>query len=404
MGRLKKKDRDITNCKFGGMGFMEYKIGIVVVGYNRLGGIKRLVKSLEMARYDSNADLIFDIDNSGRTEIEQFAKQYEWQYGNKIVRTYPERQGLRGHMMKIGELFADYDALIVLEDDLIVSSAFYLYAEQNIKKYYNESKVFGISLRSRTSMWSNIQFLPVKNEFDNYFVQATETWGQVWLKRQWKEFEKWYSKHSNHLICGSNIPKEIATFPETAYSRYLTTYLVETDKYFSVPYIGYSSCFADAGEHTCYSGFNEHTMIQVGGYLNTQLSDFNEKAIRYDVFNNLINAKDWVKLPPEEVTIHLSDYEIIQHNRYLVTNQILDYKIIKSYGYALRPVELNLLYDHEGDDIFVYDTSCVTRNQVKKNKYREVIYKIGALSENRHILLILLWGKVKSIIKHKLCR
>ena len=145
-------------------------------------------------------------------------------------------------------------------------------------------------------------------------------------------------------------------------------------------------------------------MIQVGGYLNTQLSDFNEKAIRYDVFNNLINAKDWVKLPPEEVTIHLSDYEIIQHNRYLVTNQILDYKIIKSYGYALRPVELNLLYDHEGDDIFVYDTSCVTRNQVKKNKYREVIYKIGALSENRHILLILLWGKVKSIIKHKLCR
>lgn len=383
---------------------MEYKIGIVVVGYNRLNGIKRLVKSLERAHYDSDVDLIFDIDNSGRTEIEQFAKQYEWKHGNVIVRTYPKRQGLRGHMMKIGELFSDYDALIVLEDDLIVSSAFFLYAKQNILKFYNEPKVFGISLYSRTTTWSAMQFLPVKKEFDNYFMQVTESWGQVWLKNQWKEFEKWYSKHCDHLICGSNIPKEIASFPETAYSRYLTTYLVETDKYFSVPYIGFSTCFSDVGEHTSCSGFNEHTMIQMGGFLDIHLSDFNDNAIRYDVFDNLMNAKDWVDLPPEEVTIHLSDYEITQYNRYLVTNRVLGFKIIKSYGYALRPVELNLLYDVEGDDIFVYDTSCVTGNHIKENKYRLLLYKMGALSENRHVLLVLLWGKVKSIIKHKIYR
>lgn len=78
---------------------MEKKIGIVVVGYNRLWGVQRLIKSLEMAYYDSNVDLIFDLDNSGGLEIEQFANQYQWNHGRKIVRTYPERQGLRRHMM-----------------------------------------------------------------------------------------------------------------------------------------------------------------------------------------------------------------------------------------------------------------------------------------------------------------
>lgn len=297
-------------------------------------------------------------------------------------------------------MFGDYDALIILEDDLIVSSAFFLYAKQNIDRYYNESKVFGISLYSRTTTWSASQFLPVKNEFDNYFMQVTESWGQVWLKDQWKEFEEWYSKHSNQLVCGTNIPKEIASFPETAYSRYLTTYLVEMDKYFSVPYIGFSTCFADAGERTSYSSFNEHTMMQIGGFLDVHLSDFNENAIRYDVFDNLMNAKSWVGLPPEEVTIHLSDYEIIQHNRYLVTNRILNFEIVKSYGYALRPMELNLLYNIDGNDIFVYDTSCIKRNHLKRTVYREAVYKIGAVAENWHINMILLYGNAKSRIGH----
>ena len=62
------------------------EIGIIVVGYNRLEGIQRLLKSLECAYYGGDKPtLILSIDNSGSHTVEEFADEYKWPHGDKVI-------------------------------------------------------------------------------------------------------------------------------------------------------------------------------------------------------------------------------------------------------------------------------------------------------------------------------
>lgn len=65
---------------------MMRSFAIVLICYNRIGGIKRLLSSLENVDYDGRTDinLIFSIDNSGTNVVENFAKKYNWPYGPKL--------------------------------------------------------------------------------------------------------------------------------------------------------------------------------------------------------------------------------------------------------------------------------------------------------------------------------
>ena len=43
-------------------------------------------------------------------------------------------------------------------------------------------------------------------------------------------------------------------------------------------------------------------------------------------------------------------------NRYLLSTEQLPYKIINSWALRMRPYELNIIYNIEGNGIFLYDT------------------------------------------------
>ena len=104
-------------------------IAVVVVGYNRKESMIRLIESLKEADYkDDIVDLIISLDKSECIqEMIKVANSVLWNYGEKKVRTFKERQGLRKHIIKCGELTREYDAVIILEDDLVVSKYYYSY-------------------------------------------------------------------------------------------------------------------------------------------------------------------------------------------------------------------------------------------------------------------------------------
>ena len=100
---------------------------IVLVCYNRLLGVERLLKSLENADYNGRNDivLIFSIDNSGTKTVEDFAKAYKWIHGEKLIRTFTQRQGLKNHILQCGDFTEKYDIVAVFEDDIYASESFY---------------------------------------------------------------------------------------------------------------------------------------------------------------------------------------------------------------------------------------------------------------------------------------
>lgn len=123
------------------------KIGICCIAYNRLSSIKRLLHSLEQADYGNyNPTLIISIDKSNTDVVEEFSKGYSWKYGEKIVYTHEQNLGLRRHVLECGTHLDDFDALVVLEDDITVSPYFFQYTLQCVEKYSNDSRIAGVSL------------------------------------------------------------------------------------------------------------------------------------------------------------------------------------------------------------------------------------------------------------------
>lgn len=103
----------------------DYKIGILTIGYNRANNLLRLLNSINAATFPTDdVDLLISIDNSGTKDVENAANSFKWLHGRKKIYTYPERLGLRKHILKCGDFLDFYDALVVLEDDLVVAPSF----------------------------------------------------------------------------------------------------------------------------------------------------------------------------------------------------------------------------------------------------------------------------------------
>ena len=104
-----------------------YNIAICVVAYDRLEAIACLLQSLQVAHYSEKVDLIISVDKSYTSAVEDYADNYQWEYGEKYVVKHKENLGLRRHILSVGEYTQKYDAIVVLEDDLIVGPNFYNY-------------------------------------------------------------------------------------------------------------------------------------------------------------------------------------------------------------------------------------------------------------------------------------
>ena len=61
------------------------RIAVVVVGYNRINSIKRVLGSLSKAHYSVDVPLVLSIDASGCLPLYEYVKSFEWKHGDKYV-------------------------------------------------------------------------------------------------------------------------------------------------------------------------------------------------------------------------------------------------------------------------------------------------------------------------------
>ena len=145
-------------------------IAIVTIAYNRPDSLTRLLNSLKKVDYEGhNVPLIISIDYSGDDSVYKVADAFRWDFGEKKVIKHTSNLGLKKHVLTCGDLVEDYDALIVLEDDLIVSKAMYSYAWRAVEKYKGDDNITAISLF--TKGWSETAFKPfvaAPSCFDTY--------------------------------------------------------------------------------------------------------------------------------------------------------------------------------------------------------------------------------------------
>ncbi|MFZ5570354.1 MAG: glycosyltransferase family 2 protein [Thermodesulfobacteriota bacterium] len=358
-------------------------IAVVAVGYNRDKSLLRLLKSLSTADYDNEkVPLIISLDKSDNQRVVDIANDYHWPFGEKIIKIQAERIGLRNHIIACGNLSFEYGSVAVLEDDLIVSPSFYLYAKNAICKYATVDQIAGISLYSH--LWNvncSRPFIPADDGTDAYFLQFAQSWGQVWSETMWQGFVEWYKTNSGKIYPEPDLPERVTSWPDTSWLKYFNRYIVKTNRYFVYPKISLTTNFGDRGEHVSEYSSSFQVPLLIGVKKKYTFPDCNSDSICYDVFFERVGVGKEVGLPEKDICM---DLYATKGNRqgatFWITMEKMNYKIHSSFGLRMRPHEENIFFQIEGNDIFCYDTGrrCVNhfRGQVESNAINIIKYDI----------------------------
>lgn len=354
------------------------RYGIIVAGYNREKSLQRILDRLGSCYYGKEEiTLIVSLDFSGNSTLKRIADDFQWNYGEKIVKAYEKNLGLRSHILRCGNYMNDYDidAVAVFEDDIYPSKSFFTYMENAIDFYKDDDSIAGISLYSH--QWNTsarCPFEPYKTEDDTFFMQFAQSWGQVWLRKWWNSFYEWYLNNAN-FTADELLPDFVNSWPESSWLKYHIRYCVEKNKYFVYPYISYTTCFADVGEHTKRQDTLLQVRLQEGVKEKFCFSKLDKSAVVYDAFFERIIYDNIDGIAAENICVDLYQTKRNRKERYILTTEILDYKIIHSYGLRLRPQEANVIDGLPGENIFLYDSTVRERHRKSRRRQSWDVYK-----------------------------
>lgn len=330
-----------SECDYG-----ESIFCLVVATYSRKASLERLIASLKRAQYLGDAvDLIVSIDGGGPDDVLAFAETIEWPHGQLIVRRHPANLGLRRHIISCGAAVHRYEAVIILEDDLVVGPEFYRYSRWAVDEYQGDSRIAGISLYAPShNEMADLPFQPMLSSPDVYALQSTQSWGQCWTRRMWQGFETWYEAHGSTLINAPDMPSRIYSWPESSWKKFAMKYLAESGMTWIYPYRSHTTNCSEIGTHNQV----ESAVYQVGlaqgdrPFVGAPLDDL----IHYDIY---FERSDWmfvdsVRADPV-VPVKLDLYSTRQQVTGpldLITTRILDQPISQRFGLAFRPAEINI--------------------------------------------------------------
>ncbi|MDX2245913.1 MAG: glycosyltransferase family 2 protein [Bacteroidia bacterium] len=334
-----------------------YKPVIVVVAYNRVHSLNRLLLSLSQAQYPEDVKLIISIDRGeNNQDVVELAHRFEWNFGEKEVLYRPENLGLRKHILSCGDMTEKYGSVILLEDDLYVSPCFYRFSQEATNYYADDDRIAGIGLYTNqmNSYAGFLPFIPVEDGSDVFFFQAPCSWGQVWNDKKWRKFRDWYNEGPK-ISDQDRFPKPIKNWPESSWLKYHIKYVVEKDLYYVYPRISHSTNFGDSGVH-----FDKQVnMYQVNLQYRKKtytFQTFDEALAVYDIFYEILPSRLSQMVPALAAYKYVVDIygtkNLGQYEEEYVLTKTPAVKPVFSFGMQFRPFVMNIINQLPGKSLF----------------------------------------------------
>jgi hypothetical protein len=336
------------------MAKQELKPVIVVVAYNRVHSLKRILRSMNNALVPDGTKLIISIDNNGQNQdVVAVAEEYNWVNGEKEVIYQNKRMGLRNHILLCGDLCTQYGSAILVEEDLVVSPYFYKFSKEALEYYENANEIAGISLYSLPyTEASKVPFIPLIDNSDVNFQQVPCSLGMAYTRNQWESFKKWYNLNPD--------VKEIKGLPiivtkywsESSWKKFMYGYMVTQDKYFVYPNNSLTSNFNDHGENMITKSYSGQVGLQIVSR-NYNFKSLSDSINVYDAYSEILADRLKMFCP----LLDEFDFEVDLYGQreFFTKDYVLTSKkcksIIKGFERTMKPAELNIIYNLPGNDI-----------------------------------------------------
>lgn len=369
------------------------KTALIAIGYNNEIGIKRLLNSLENACYGNDTvTLIISIDKSNNNEVEKIAELFCWSHGEKQIRIFSKRQGLKKHILSCGDFFEQYDSLFIFEDDIVASPYFYEYGKKCISFYQGKPEIEGIALYSH--QWNqnaNFPFEPIKKEFDTYYAQYAPSWGQIWFRETWMNFIKWYEENRNIFEDEYNpeIPYNLYKWGNNSWLKYYIAYCALKKRYFVYPYFSYTTAFVTKSTHFINDITRYQVNLALGKTDHIKLDPFDEDSVCYDVFFENMGLNKEIGCEKDDVCIDLyGTKRNYSEYKYILSTQILPFEIRKKYSLQFWPADMNIIMNEStGEGIYLYDTLITEKVKKKKRKKEQIVRKWNYFMRDRFLTI-----------------
>lgn len=229
---------------------------IAVPAYARPTSLERLLTSLVAADVPPDTTLLITVDcagderhHAGNRATLEVARQFNWPHGPKEVIAQPNPLGLVGNVHFCGQAAVKFGAVIVLEDDLVVSRRFHAYARQALEAYGAEPRLAGISLNSPWFNGLTLQpFIPLPDDGDVFFLQLSTPHGQAYTAEQWAAYSDWLASSPPQSGVDAIHPL-LAALPSDDWLGAKARYLAHTDRYYVYPRESLTTNFGETGTH-----------------------------------------------------------------------------------------------------------------------------------------------------------
>ena len=221
---------------------------IVVVAYNRPDKLRRLLQSLSrtLAVHDRPTKVIVSVDG-GHPETLAVARSSPIEDVEVIAQT--SRKGLREHVLWCGDLCERYGAIVVLEDDLILSPVALDFVARALPVVRQDPRVAALSLYAfDTNEFSRLPLNRAECVGDIFYARTGSSWGQVWWRDKWAEFRTWLARDFRS-DARYHVPSTVSEWPERSWKKLFNYFLSETAQYTAVPRYSLALALGEAGEN-----------------------------------------------------------------------------------------------------------------------------------------------------------
>ncbi len=355
-GDMLRDGRDIAVENDVSCSFPNYDIPIVVIAYNRVEPLTRLLKSLDAVKYQNRVDLVISIDGGSDNEkVIGVANHFYWRHGTKSIEVQKKNLGLKSHVLQCSDIALQHDGVIILEDDLFVSPFFYHYAQHAFDFYRNDDKIAGISLYSpRYNETALMPFSPYEDGSDTYFMQVPSSWGQLWSKKQWQSFKSWLTNSDRADAQATQpLPGNVQNWPDTSWKKEVFKFIIEKETFFVYPRVSLTTNFGDDGVHMKKNKvFHVPLICTKKRY---RFFHFNDSAAHYDAFCEMqphALSKLYPKLSLFEYVVDLYGMKTdhVLDKEYILTSKPVK-KYVLEFGQEMIPLEANILHEVRGTAI-----------------------------------------------------
>jgi hypothetical protein len=348
---------------------------VVIAAYKRPHCLSRLLQSLQKADYPSGEiPLVISLDGPPTEEVLLIAQSAEWPFGPKKIITHQQHLGIVQHIISCGNLTTEFNNILLLEDDLLVSPAYYTYAVQALKYYRPCVEIAAISLYGYVISENSYQpFLPIDDGYDVYFMQVPSSWGICFSLNQWAGFSA-FRKDNNYEQFYPSLPGYVQQWPATSWKKIFFSFLMQQQKYLVYPRQSLCTNFGDPGTHAVTGDLYQVPLLE-----KTKMFRFcapGESAALYDA---------WFELKAEGLN-RIYDllknflYEVDLYGTKSPDRFVADYFLttrtggtpIKSFGLQMAPPIANVLHNIPGNKIRL-----VAKNDIEHNGNYAVKYIYG---------------------------